>query len=197
MALITCPECGRQVSDKAAACPQCGYPINAAPVQAVPQKDSSKELMLARRALDEKNFEDAERYFSQAYEIDPFDWEASFFKSYCQTVSGKNPDAVANSLPNVKKLIDGISDEEKKKNAFITVFTLCANYADFMYEKYMESARYSAFEDPYKNLAHAMLDNLPAGLPDDLAKRVADGIVRYAEMLTKSMDRLISSARSW
>lgn len=27
MALITCPECGHSVSDKAAACPYCGYPI--------------------------------------------------------------------------------------------------------------------------------------------------------------------------
>lgn len=27
MALIQCPECTRQVSDSATACPQCGYPI--------------------------------------------------------------------------------------------------------------------------------------------------------------------------
>lgn len=27
MALIKCPECGRQVSDKASKCPQCGFPI--------------------------------------------------------------------------------------------------------------------------------------------------------------------------
>jgi hypothetical protein len=27
VALIDCPDCGRQVSDKATACPQCGYPI--------------------------------------------------------------------------------------------------------------------------------------------------------------------------
>ena len=27
MALIKCPECGREVSDKAKKCPQCGYPI--------------------------------------------------------------------------------------------------------------------------------------------------------------------------
>jgi hypothetical protein len=27
MALISCPECRRQVSDRAASCPQCGYPI--------------------------------------------------------------------------------------------------------------------------------------------------------------------------
>lgn len=29
MPLITCSECGKQVSDKAAACPQCGAPISA------------------------------------------------------------------------------------------------------------------------------------------------------------------------
>jgi hypothetical protein len=28
MALITCPECGTQVSDKAERCPKCAYPIN-------------------------------------------------------------------------------------------------------------------------------------------------------------------------
>jgi ribosomal protein L37E len=28
MALITCPECNKSISDKAKACPCCGYPIN-------------------------------------------------------------------------------------------------------------------------------------------------------------------------
>jgi uncharacterized membrane protein YvbJ len=32
MALIICPECGKQVSDKAEKCPQCGCPINLATV---------------------------------------------------------------------------------------------------------------------------------------------------------------------
>ena len=27
MALIQCPECGQQMSDKANACPNCGHPI--------------------------------------------------------------------------------------------------------------------------------------------------------------------------
>lgn len=27
MALIKCPECGREISDKASSCPHCGYPI--------------------------------------------------------------------------------------------------------------------------------------------------------------------------
>lgn len=36
MALITCPECGKQVSDRAAACVGCGAPILA-------QKEATKE----------------------------------------------------------------------------------------------------------------------------------------------------------
>ncbi len=31
MALINCPECSREVSDQAAACPHCGYPLRAKP----------------------------------------------------------------------------------------------------------------------------------------------------------------------
>ena len=31
MALIKCPECGREVSDKAGSCPNCGCPIASAP----------------------------------------------------------------------------------------------------------------------------------------------------------------------
>lgn len=32
MALITCPECGREISDKAVSCPGCGYPVQDSPV---------------------------------------------------------------------------------------------------------------------------------------------------------------------
>ncbi len=28
MALIECPECGHEVSDKAATCPDCAFPLN-------------------------------------------------------------------------------------------------------------------------------------------------------------------------
>lgn len=31
MSLITCPECGKLISDKAVACPQCGNPIASGP----------------------------------------------------------------------------------------------------------------------------------------------------------------------
>lgn len=35
MALINCPECGKEISDKAASCPHCGNPIN----QPTPKKE--------------------------------------------------------------------------------------------------------------------------------------------------------------
>ena len=35
MALIKCPECGTEVSDKAAACPKCAYPIQQAQEQKI------------------------------------------------------------------------------------------------------------------------------------------------------------------
>lgn len=31
MALVRCPECGREVSQQAVACPGCGHPLQAAP----------------------------------------------------------------------------------------------------------------------------------------------------------------------
>lgn len=35
MALINCPECGKQVSDKAVSCPNCGCPIATTPKSTV------------------------------------------------------------------------------------------------------------------------------------------------------------------
>lgn len=33
MALIKCPECGKEISNKASSCPSCGYPINKTEVE--------------------------------------------------------------------------------------------------------------------------------------------------------------------
>ncbi len=42
MALVTCPECGREISDQAAACPGCGSPTatRPAPATSVPEASS-------------------------------------------------------------------------------------------------------------------------------------------------------------
>lgn len=38
MALISCPECGKEISDKALACPHCGNPMNQ-PTQQIQQEE--------------------------------------------------------------------------------------------------------------------------------------------------------------
>ncbi len=38
MALIKCPECGKEISDKASACPNCGCPVSVIPFQTLPSE---------------------------------------------------------------------------------------------------------------------------------------------------------------
>ena len=47
MALIKCPECELQVSDRALSCPHCGYPLQEVPMVTV----SSKKKKNRRRRL--------------------------------------------------------------------------------------------------------------------------------------------------
>ncbi len=53
MALISCPECGHQVSDQAAACPSCGFQLNATAgsgVKAEQVEAVKKEIKNLRRS---------------------------------------------------------------------------------------------------------------------------------------------------
>lgn len=43
MALITCPECSGQVSDKATACPHCGYPLGEQPAQNAAETEQAND----------------------------------------------------------------------------------------------------------------------------------------------------------
>ncbi len=52
MALIKCPECGKEISNKASSCPSCGYPINDTQVETeqdrvnVRGKNKGKNLLI-------------------------------------------------------------------------------------------------------------------------------------------------------
>lgn len=56
MALIKCSECGREISDKAAACPGCGAPVVVSPVaaQAV-ERGPEETLLVVHRAIFREN----------------------------------------------------------------------------------------------------------------------------------------------
>ncbi len=49
MTLIPCPECDTSVSDMAAACPKCGFPVAASIRQAVDQLTDDESAKSARR----------------------------------------------------------------------------------------------------------------------------------------------------
>lgn len=59
MALIKCPECGKEISDKAEACPNCGYPINGEVVKDLEEvKDNEKlDEVQVTSEPEEKNIE--------------------------------------------------------------------------------------------------------------------------------------------
>lgn len=54
MALIKCPECGKEVSDSALICPQCGYPIKTplqSSIQTVQDNNHKKYFVVSNIAL--------------------------------------------------------------------------------------------------------------------------------------------------
>ena len=63
MALISCPECGKQFSDMAQSCPNCGYPV-APDSQANRSQDSNSKKITnlyerARKSLEVEDLEHA------------------------------------------------------------------------------------------------------------------------------------------
>lgn len=53
MALIKCPECGKQISDKATVCIGCGYPINKKNKNKISTKSDTKyDKKLQKEAMD-------------------------------------------------------------------------------------------------------------------------------------------------
>lgn len=58
MALVTCPECGQKISERAESCPHCGYPtsgqattIALTPTQQASAQVPERELLVARQSM--------------------------------------------------------------------------------------------------------------------------------------------------
>ena len=90
-------------------------------------EETEKLLILARRARDENNSENAEKYYSMVLQNDPNNWEASFFQVYYQAMQCKLMNisnaaySVANNLDSTISLIADISDETEKAKALDNV----------------------------------------------------------------------------
>lgn len=51
MALITCPECGKQISDQAEACPNCGYPLKKQTVSVASHGNGLQKITLNTKTV--------------------------------------------------------------------------------------------------------------------------------------------------
>lgn len=130
MAMISCPECGKQVSDRAVSCPECGCPI-AAPVavQTNPVEEVSKLLVLARRARESSDSKNAKKYYDQILDKDPGNWEAIFYSVYFEAAECKimyissAANSVANCIGSTFSAIGDLTDDGEKEEALDTVIS--------------------------------------------------------------------------
>ncbi len=94
-------------------------------------ENQNKYLLLARRAREEDNAEDAKKYYDIVRTEDPDNAEAKFFYSYYHMYSGKVGDAVHNYLSLCKgidstlKMIVASESTAEEKKAFIKAILNC------------------------------------------------------------------------
>ena len=141
MAIISCPECGKQISDRAAACPDCGCPISAAPIvntQEMQAKEVEKLLVLAKRAREGSDSKNAKKYYDQIIEKDPGNWEAIFFSVYFESVEckirdiGSAANAVANCIYSTFSAIADLEDSDQQDIALDTVTSSAITIAEML-----------------------------------------------------------------
>lgn len=54
MALVSCPECGKEISDKASSCPNCGFPINSHATDTTNQTAFQTNVSIDKNANEKK-----------------------------------------------------------------------------------------------------------------------------------------------
>lgn len=125
MALINCPECEKQVSDRATSCPDCGCPLNATQQNNLP--DAKKLLVLAKKARESGDAKNAKRYYDQILTIEPDQWEAVFYSVYfeaseCKIINiSSAANSVANCIYSVFTSIKNNLDESEYRGAIKTI----------------------------------------------------------------------------
>lgn len=155
---LICPNCNGEVeldkNQEFGFCKYCGTKIQNKNIKIVKGKikiDKTKETdnyyIIARRALDENDFEKAERYYDLILQEEPNSYEAAFYTAYCNAYTCKIAQIenaaikLNNCLESVFKLIKSeLKKEEqldaakeisiKANNLFDTLYQAAKNYYD-------------------------------------------------------------------
>ena len=176
MKALTCEMCGSTnliKEDGVFVCQSCGtkYSVEEAKkmmvegtvdVMGTVKIDVSSELEnlyeVARRAKDNNNSEQAEKYYDQILVKDPKSWEATFYTVYFKAMSCKIAEitsaatSISNCLSSVFNLIkDNVQEEgEDQRKAVQEIFFCCSDIASMLF---------NAAEHHYKDIDLQIRDN--------------------------------------
>ena len=121
-------------------------------------EEKQKYLLLARRAHNENNVYNAERYYSLVLQEDPNNWEATFFQVYYQSLQFSIIDipsvafSFSNGILSSLVLISSINDYNEKISALDTVIGYSFNMAGLL-----TGAAINHFNE-FSTVANAMSD---------------------------------------
>ena len=148
MKAMVCEMCGSHdlvKQDGMYVCQSCGtkYSVEEAKkllgtVKVDKTEETEKLLVLARRAREDNNSENAEKYYGMVLQDDPNNWEAAFFQVYYQSMQCKIMNissaayAIANNVDSTMKIISELTDETEKNNAIDTVIRYSQSIASML-----------------------------------------------------------------
>ena len=107
--------------------------------------ETQKFLVLARRAGEEKNYIDANKYYERVMQEDPDNWEAYFYQRYYQVLSASKSDldTLGRSFPNsMATFVRQVATDESisdKLSALREMRTKCITLADHLFDVYKET----------------------------------------------------------
>ncbi len=146
-------------------------------------EETEKLLVLARRARDEQNCENAEKYYGMILQEDPNSWEATFFQVYFRSMQCRIMDienaarSVANNINTTIKMISEMSNIDERSKALDIVISyseiiatmLSASAVNHYREHKKASVAYSecydrikAIESIYTSLENSLKRYFPA-----------------------------------
>lgn len=165
-----CTQCGANIevddSKEAGICPHCGtafvtekainnYTINISTSVFNEEMSMENIYLLARRAAENKNYDNAEKYYDMILLKDPNDWEANFgsvfYKSMQTSIENISEAAVDvfNNLETTFSLIQNISSRGEEISAVKDVYTLAFGMACLFYENSVNT--YNEIDSKLKN----------------------------------------------
>ncbi len=139
MKAMVCEMCGSHdlvKQDGMFVCQNCGtkYSVEEAKkllgtVKVDKTEETEKLLVLARRAREDNNSENAEKFYGLVLQEDPNNWEAAFFQVYYQSMQCKIMNissaaySVANNIDSTTKLISEMQEIDEKNKALDTIIS--------------------------------------------------------------------------